>query len=119
MRSNCAALVADLFLFCYEKDFMKSLSRVNQTDIIEAFNSTSRHHDDLLNIDNIHFEQMVDRMVSSHFVPRSFPIRVISHLLWSFRTHVLVVSYPVTTISYPGHFVPSLVISYLGQMGTK
>ena len=31
-----------------------------QTDIIEAFNSTSRFLDDLLNIDNPYFEQMVD-----------------------------------------------------------
>ena len=40
-RLNCAPLVADLFLFCYERDFMLSLSDNNQTDIIEAFiNST-------------------------------------------------------------------------------
>ena len=37
MGTNCAPLVADLFLFCYERDFMKSLSRENQADIIEAF----------------------------------------------------------------------------------
>ena len=60
MGTNCAPLVADLFLFCYERDFMKSLSRENQADIIEAFNSTSRYLDDLLNIDNIYFDQMVD-----------------------------------------------------------
>ena len=34
----------------------------NQADIIEAFNSTSRYLDDLLNIDNIYFDQMVDRI---------------------------------------------------------
>ena len=62
MGTNCAPLVADLFLFCYERDFMKSLSCENQADIIEAFNSTSRYLDDLLNIDNIYFEQMVDRI---------------------------------------------------------
>ena len=62
MGTNCAPLVADLFLFCYERDFMKSLSRENQADIIEAFNSTSRYLDDLLNIDNIYFDQMVDRI---------------------------------------------------------
>ena len=43
MGTNCAPLVADLFLFCYERDFMLSLSDNNQTDIIEAFNSTSRY----------------------------------------------------------------------------
>ena len=53
MGTNCALRVADLFLFCYERDFMMSLSRENQADIIEAFNSTSRYFDDLFNIDNI------------------------------------------------------------------
>ena len=63
MGANCCApLVADLFLFCYEIDFMKSLSRENQADIIKAFNSTSRNLDDLLNIDNIYFDQMMDRI---------------------------------------------------------
>ena len=41
---------------------MKSHSRENQADIIEAFNSTSKYLDDLLNIDNIYFDQMVDRI---------------------------------------------------------
>ena len=62
MGTNCAPFVADLFLFCYESDYVKSLPRENQTDIIEAFNSTSRYLDDLLNVDNIYFEHMVDRI---------------------------------------------------------
>ena len=59
MGTNCAPLAADLFLFCYERDIMLSQSDNNQTDIIEAFNFTSRYLDDLLNIDNPYFEQMV------------------------------------------------------------
>ena len=62
MGTNCAPLVADLFLFCYERDFMLSLSDNIQTDIIEAFNSTSSYLDDLLNIDNPYFEQMVGQI---------------------------------------------------------
>ena len=31
-------------------------------DMIDAFNSTSRYLDELLNIDNIHLEQMVHRI---------------------------------------------------------
>ena len=38
MGTNCAPLTVDLLLFCYERDFMLSLSDNNQTDIIEAFN---------------------------------------------------------------------------------
>ena len=62
MITNCAPLVADLFLFCYERDFMTSLSDVKQVEIIEAFKSTSRYLDDLLNIDNPYFEGMVNRI---------------------------------------------------------
>ena len=60
--TNCAPLIADLFLFCYERDFMTSLSDVKQAEIIEAFKSTSRYLDDLLNIDNPYFEGMVNRI---------------------------------------------------------
>ena len=72
MGTNCAPLVADIYIYIYiyiyiffffffiERDFMKSLSRENQADIIEAFNSTSRYLDNLLDINNIYFDQMVD-----------------------------------------------------------
>ena len=65
MGTNCAPLGADLFLFCYERDFMLSLSEDNQSDVIEAFNSTSRYLDDLLNIDNNFFDSMVNRIYPS------------------------------------------------------
>ena len=41
---------------------MLSLSDNNQTNNIEAFNSTSRYLDDLLNIDNPYFEQMLGQI---------------------------------------------------------
>ena len=50
------------FQFCYERDLIKSLSRKNQTEIILAFNSTLKYLDDVSNIDNIYFDQMVDRI---------------------------------------------------------
>lgn len=62
MGTNCAPLVADLFLFCYERDFMLSLNKNSQADVIETFNSTSGYLDDLLNIDNVYFEHMVDKI---------------------------------------------------------
>ena len=50
MVTNCAPLVADLFLFCYERDFMMSLSVDKQANIIVAFNTTSRYLEDILNM---------------------------------------------------------------------
>ena len=41
MGTDCAPLVADLFLFCYERDFMKDLSSDNQADVI-TWHSTQR-----------------------------------------------------------------------------
>ena len=65
MGTNCAPLVADLFLYCYERDFMDSLNHDNQADVIEAFNSTSRYLEDLLNNDNPYFEGMANHIYRS------------------------------------------------------
>ena len=62
LGTNCAPLVADLFLFCFERDSMEYLSNDNQADIIKAFKSTSRYLDDLFNIDNLYFEGMVNQI---------------------------------------------------------
>ena len=42
-----------------------SLSEDNQSEVIEAFNSTSRYLDDLLNIDNKFFDSMLDHIYPS------------------------------------------------------
>ena len=54
-----------MFLFCYERDFIKYLSSDNQAEVIKAFNSTSRYLDDLLNIDNSYFEGMANQIYPS------------------------------------------------------
>ena len=41
---------------------MVSRSDNNQADVVEAFYSTSVYQDDLLNIDNPYFEQMVSQI---------------------------------------------------------
>ena len=65
MGTNSAPLVADLFLFCYERDFMMSLSDDKQADVIDAFNTTSRYLDDILNINNVYFDKMVGQIYPS------------------------------------------------------
>ena len=63
MGTKCAPLVADLF--CYEREFMMSLSADKAPEIIDAFNSMSRYLDDLLNINNTHFDGMVKQIYLS------------------------------------------------------
>ena len=40
---------------------MQTHLKEKRYDLIDAFNSNSRYLDDLINIDNIHFQHMVDR----------------------------------------------------------
>ena len=41
MGTNCAPLIADLFLYCYERDFMSILQKSKRFDLIDKFNDTS------------------------------------------------------------------------------
>ena len=50
--------------FCF---VMLSLLDKNQTDTIDAFTSTCRYLDDLLNFDNPYFEQMVGQVYHTEF----------------------------------------------------
>ena len=45
MGTNCVCIVANLFVFCYDKDIKLYLSDNNQADTIEALNSTCRYTD--------------------------------------------------------------------------
>ena len=65
MGTNCAPLVADLFLFCHERDFMISLSDDKQADVIDAFNTTSRYLDDILDINYVYFDNIVNQIYAS------------------------------------------------------
>ena len=47
MGTDCTPLAADLFLFCYERDFTMSLSDDKQAEVIDAFNITFRYLDDI------------------------------------------------------------------------
>ena len=59
------ALVADLFLFCLERDFPTSLSDDKQADAIDAFNTTSRYLHNILNINNVYYDTMVSQIYPS------------------------------------------------------
>ena len=59
MDANCAPLIAVLFLYCYERDFMSNLHKSKQYELIDMFNYPSRYLDDILNVDNPEFEKHI------------------------------------------------------------
>ena len=52
MGPNCAPLLADLFLYSYEADFLQRLVRDKKKALALTFNSTFRYIDDVLSINN-------------------------------------------------------------------
>ena len=65
MGTNCTPFGADLYLFCYERHSMMPLSDDKQADFIDAFNTTSRWLDDILNINNVYFDNTVSQIYTS------------------------------------------------------
>ena len=65
MGTNCAPLLADLFLYSYEAEFIQKLVREKNKSLAVAFNSTFRYIDDVLSINNCYFHTYVDSIYPS------------------------------------------------------
>ena len=61
MGTNCDPPIADLFLYCYEKDFMSDLHKSKRFDLIhvDMFNDICRYLDDIFTIDNPEYEKHI------------------------------------------------------------
>ena len=58
MGTNCAPLLANLFLYSYEAEYLRSTKKSNKK-LAKAFNLTSRYTDDLISINNPSFKQFL------------------------------------------------------------
>ena len=64
MGTNCAPLLAHLFLYSYEADFIQGLVKKNEKKIARSFNFTFRYIDDVFSLNNSRFGDFVDRIYS-------------------------------------------------------
>jgi hypothetical protein len=62
MGTNCAPLLADLFLYSYEADFIQGLLKKNEKKLARSFNSTFRYIDYVLSLNNSRFGDFVDQI---------------------------------------------------------
>ena len=60
MGNNSAPLLAELFLYSYEADFIQGLLKKNGKRITRSFNFTLRYIDDLLSLNNSKLGDFVD-----------------------------------------------------------
>jgi hypothetical protein len=59
MGTKCAPLLADLFLYSYEAEFVQKLLQDNNKKLAVLFNHTFRYIDDVLSINNHNFHNYV------------------------------------------------------------
>ena len=62
MGTNCAPLLADIFLYSYEADFIQSLLSTGRKHLASRFNLTYRYIEDVLSINNPEFENYLGQM---------------------------------------------------------
>jgi hypothetical protein len=62
MGTSCAPLLADLFYYSYEADFIQGLLNKNEKKLAQSFNFTFRYIDDVLLLNNPRFGDFVDRI---------------------------------------------------------
>ena len=62
MGTNCAPLLADIFLYSYEAEFIQSLLSTGKKKLASHFNFTYRYIDDALSINNPDFENYLGQM---------------------------------------------------------
>jgi len=62
MDTNCAPLLADLFLNSYKADFIQGLLKKNEKKLTRSFNLTFRYIDDVHSLNNSRFIDFVDRI---------------------------------------------------------
>ena len=55
MGTNCAALLADLFLYSYENEFLDKLIKEGKRKLARKFNLSYRYIDDLISFNNTRF----------------------------------------------------------------
>ena len=67
--TNCAPLLADIFLYFYEEEFIQSLLSAGRKRLASQFNFryTGRYIDDVLSINNPDFENYLGQMYPSEF----------------------------------------------------
>jgi hypothetical protein len=59
MVTNCIPLLADLFLYSYESEFLQKLVKDKKIHEARAFNFTYRYIDDVLSINNSRFAEFL------------------------------------------------------------
>ena len=82
MGTNCAPLLADLFVYSYE--FLQKLVKDKKMHEARAFNFTYRYTDDVLSINNSRFAEFLPLIYPPELEVKEATIQLRPHHFWTY-----------------------------------
>ena len=91
MDTNCAPLLADLFLYSYESEFLQKLVKDKKIHEARAFNSTYMYIDDVLSINNSRFAEFLPLIYPPELEVKETTDTASSHHFWTYASNLTTV----------------------------
>ena len=91
MGTNCAPLLADLFLYSYESEFLQKLVKDKKIHEARAFNFTYRYIDDVLSINNSRFAEFLPLIYPPELEVKETQIQVRPYHFWTYTSNLTTV----------------------------
>jgi hypothetical protein len=88
MGTNCAHILAELFLYSYERDFIQGLSKKNEKKLERSYNFTFSYIYDILSLNNSRLGDFVDRIYPIAFeIKDTTDTEVLCRCCWNVATY--------------------------------
>ena len=91
MGTNCAPLLADLFLYSYEAEFLQKLVKDKKIHEARAFNFTYRYIDDVLSINNSRFAEFIPLIYPPELEVKETTDTASSASFWTYTSNLTTV----------------------------
>ena len=98
MGTNCAPLLADLFLYSYESEFLQKLVKDKKMQEARPFNFTYRYIDDVLSINNSRFAEFLPLIYPPQLEVKETTDHLRPHHFWTFTSNLTTVINGTTSI---------------------
>ena len=98
MGTNCAPLLADLFLYSYENEFLDNMIRSGHRRLARSFNLCYRYIDDLIVFNNKKFLDYLKEIYPSRLPHCKFSIPFQQHTIWPFLWCVHFAAHKICTM---------------------
>ena len=102
MGTNCAPLLADLFLYSYESEFLQNLVKDKKIHEARVFNFTYRYIDDVLSINNSRFAEFLQLIYPPEVEIKETPDTPSSAYFWTYTSNFTTVVNSVLTFMING-----------------